>query len=396
MTGTPLDHRKLAAARLAATGIQPFLGTALFALQPTAAVGLGTFAVSPDFVLFIDPIVLDRWNVAQVAGVLLHEVGHVVRDHAGRARSLGVEAADAIRWNVAADAEINDDLLADGAVLPSPVHPRGLGLPEGRTAEHYYWALRNRRFPEVECGSGAHGHADAVTRSALTGPDAPGRPAGLGEGERLLIRRAVADELQRRAGIASGGWARWAEGSIEPRVPWRSLLRRTIHGVGGRQPGGTDFSMGRPSRRSAAPFILPGLVSNPAPISVIVDTSGSMTDGHLAAAWSEVLAAIAAVGHRRDRVTVFSTDTAANRVRVLGRRACLVGGGGTDLGVGIAAALRVRPRVHRIVALTDGWTPWPDAAPACPVTIVLLRDDGLRPSVPAWAEVIDVALAEFA
>lgn len=396
MTSRALDHRKLAAARLAATGIQPFLGTALFALQPTSAVGLGTFAVSPDFVLFIDPVALERWSVPEVAGVLLHEVGHVVRDHAGRARSLGVEARDANRWNIAADAEINDDLITDGAVLPGHVHPRGLGLPEGRTAEQYYWALRNRRLPEIDCGSGAHSHADQVERSWPVHTEAPARPVGLSEGEQLLIRRAVAEELQRQPGTPSAGWTRWAEGSIEPRVHWRSLLRRTVHGSGGRRPGGTDWSMQRPSRRSAPPFVLPGLVSNPAPIGVIVDTSASMTDGHLAAAWSEVLAAIAAVGHRRDRVTVFSTDTVATRIPVLGKRTSLVGGGGTDLGVGIAAAVRVRPKVHRILALTDGWTPWPDSPPRCPLTIVLLRDDGPRPHTPAWADVIEVPMAELA
>ncbi len=364
MTAPGLDHRKLAAARLAATGIQPFLGTALFALQPVAAPGLGTFAVSPDFVLFVDPTILAGWTVPEVAGVLLHEVGHVVRDHAGRARSVGVEPPDAMRWNVAADAEINDDLLQDGAVLPNPVHPRGLGLPVGKTAEQYFWALRGRRLPEVECGSGAHGHADPAELNAVV-LRSDARPPGLGDGEQLLIRRTVPRSCDampgphRRMGSV-------AEGSIEPCVPWRSLLRRTVQGAGGRRPGGADWSMERPSRRSTPPFILPGLVSNPAPIGVIVDTSGSMSDRHLTAAWSEVLGALAAVGHRRDRINVFSTDTAAHRVRLLGRRTSLVGGGGTDLGVGIDAALRVRPRVHRIVALTDGWNPMAGTPAAVP------------------------------
>ena len=45
-------------------------------------------------------------------------------------------------WNLAADAEINDDLVAGDAVKPAAaVTPSALGLPDSLTAEEYWAAL---------------------------------------------------------------------------------------------------------------------------------------------------------------------------------------------------------------------------------------------------------------
>ncbi|HEU5416369.1 MAG TPA: hypothetical protein VFV41_01675, partial [Streptosporangiaceae bacterium] len=115
---TQLDTTRLAAARLRAAQAQPFLAMALYALTPVADPGRGTFGVDERWRLYIDPQQLGDWSVLEVAGVLLHEVGHMVRDHAGRARTVVVTDEPArLRWNLAADAEINDDLLAAAVTL---------------------------------------------------------------------------------------------------------------------------------------------------------------------------------------------------------------------------------------------------------------------------------------
>ena len=57
-----------------------------------------------------------RTPVEELAGVWVHEVSHLLRDHHGRGDRLARERGltglgDRLRMNIAADCEINDDLL---------------------------------------------------------------------------------------------------------------------------------------------------------------------------------------------------------------------------------------------------------------------------------------------
>jgi predicted metal-dependent peptidase len=115
---------------------------------------------------------------------------------------------------------------------------------------------------------------------------------------------------------------------------------------------------------------------------VIVDTSASVSDAELGTAIVEIAGIVRAVGGRRDLVSVLSCDAAVHVTAALcaAEGIPLVGGGGTDLRAGFAKALRVRPRPDVIVALTDGYTPWPDARPSARTVI------GLFSRPPAWRE----------
>jgi hypothetical protein len=70
----------------------------------------------------------------------------------------------------------------------------------------------------------------------------------------------------------------------------------------------------------------------------------------------------------------------------------LIGGGGTDLRAGFAAALRRRPAPDAVVALTDGQTPWPSAKPPCRTVVGLFPREPKAPATvrspppgPAWS-----------
>jgi len=114
----------------------------------------------------------------------VHHVGHLLRDHAARARQLGLGREQANRWVVAADAEINDDLTDIGLDFPiEPVTPESLGQPPHRFAEEYFRALEVVKA-ECDCGSGC----DGMPRQW----DAPG---GMSRPQRHLLRCQVASEV---------------------------------------------------------------------------------------------------------------------------------------------------------------------------------------------------------
>jgi predicted metal-dependent peptidase len=66
----------------------------------------------------------------------------------------------------------------------------------------------------------------------------------------------------------------------------------------------------------------------------------------------------------------------------------VTGRGGTDMGVGIAAACALRPTPNAVVVITDGFTPWPDTKPRIPVVVCLVGSGDLEhvaELVPDWA-----------
>ena len=123
---------------------------------------------------------------------------------------------------------------------------------------------------------------------------------------------------------------------------------------------------------------------------MVCDTSGSMTDDLLAMVLAEVEGLLRALGLAR-QVRVLACDTAvapAQRV-TSARQVQLVGGGGTNMGTGIAAAVALRPRPAITVVLTDGYTPWPADAPKGTRVVVGLLG-AQAPDAPEWARAVRV------
>ncbi|MFF4486576.1 VWA-like domain-containing protein [Streptomyces sp. NPDC001544] len=407
-----LDRDKLFAARLHAARVRPYLATALFALHVVESRQVPTMAVDRHWRCYVSPAFVDRMPVEELAGVWVHEVSHLLRDHHGRsdrvARERGLTGrAERLRMNIAADCEINDDVYGDGLVRPEgAVDPQRLRLPPDELMEDY---LRQFQLGPLlgelawlDCGSGA----DGLDREWDLGPDGA---HGLSEQQRDAVRFRVARGISGRPGNASKGWRRWAEEVFHPPQPWRELLGAAVRSAASAPGVGEDYSYGRPSRRSAGVpgAVLPSLRRRPPRVSVIVDTSGSVSDAELGSALLEVAAIARAVGGRRDLVTVLSCDAAAQAVVPLCRAESipLVGGGGTNLRAGFARALRARPRPDVVVVLTDGHTPWPDTRPSCRTVVGLFPRQGaggswaeddpdyVPPTPPEWARVVAIGSA---
>ncbi|NMO34388.1 hypothetical protein HG826_12440 [Streptomyces sp. GMY01] len=423
---------KLLAARLHAVKVRPYLADALFALHIVEDRSVPTMAVDAYWRCYVSPGFVARMPLEELAGVWVHEVSHLLRDHHGRGERFareheesgpgeesgpneavapgesvapGMSPADGrrrLRRNIAADFEINDDIFGDG--LPRPAGaavPSLLRLPEGLLMEEYLRTASLAALPVelawLDCGSGADGQA----RPWELGPDGA---HGLTRQQRDAVRFRVAEGIKGRPGDAPDGWRRWADEAFHPPQPWRHLLGAAVRSAVGAPGVGENHSYRRPSRRSAGVpgVVLPSLRRTPPRVCVVIDTSGSVSDAELGSALLEVAAIARAVGGRRDLVSVISCDAAAGVAVPLCRAESmeLIGGGGTDLRSGFARALRSRPGPDVIVALTDGQTPWPSAQPPCRTVVGLFPrpadavdeddPDYVPDAPPPWARVVTI------
>ena len=387
MSTLELDQRKLGAARLWAAMRFPYLASALFATRVLPVQQPGVVAVDEAWRVYLDPRLLAAWSVAQTGSMLVHHVGHLLRDHAARATALGLGREQAGRWVLAADAEINDDLMAAGLDFPvEPVTPQALGFPVHRFAEEYFRA-QPAAEQQCDCGSGCDGL-----------PRAWDQPGGIARPDRQLLRCQVASEILRccrgpEAGTVPAGLRRWAEDVLGARVDWRKVLAAEIRRGLAAVAGMVDYSYRKLSRRSTAvdDVILPGFVRPLPELAVVIDTSGSMDEALLSEALAEVDGLVRSLGAGRRRLRIIPSDAAAHGVQrvTAARQVTLLGGGGTNMGEGITAACALKPKPSLVVVLTDGFTPWPAEPPAgVKVVIGQLRSGGSAP--PSWARVVHI------
>jgi predicted metal-dependent peptidase len=405
-----LDHeqrRRWAAARVWAAHQVPYMATALLALDPVVVdqsedpgpgrLDLQAFPVDDAWHVYVDPEVLEATPIPTLGFWLVHQVSHLLRHHGARslakapdgATSLFTRQSDDQRtWNVAADAEINDDLVAGDAGMPSDaVTPNRLGLPDALTAEEYFDALEggiaSPRLEPADCGSGC----DGIPRPWDSGQ------GGLSKTGSQLLEHDVArriKEHQRRIGNTPAGWQRWADELLEPAISWQRLLasavRRGVADVAGR----VDFSYRKPSRRTSVvgDVVLPSLRQPLPKVAMVLDTSGSMSDHMLAQSLAEVGGVLRSLGVAGRDLKIVCCDAKAFEAQKVmkAKDVQLLGGGGTDMGAGLAKAAELRPQPDLVIVLTDGFTPWPQAAPnGIPVIVGLMDPNG---SVPPWAKTI--------
>ncbi len=397
-----------AAARLWAATRFPYLATGVFGAQVIPAAGSGTVSVDESWRMRADPELTAAWTPAQLGSVLIHHVCHLLRTHGERAQAAGAGPADARAWVRAADAEINDDLVPAGLELPGrPVLPHDLHARDGLLAEQYFDHIRARQAsaPGASGGTDAGGgdrsaHSESEgwldCGSGADGVPRPGDgPGGLPAWQAGLLRRQVAQDViahARQAGSVPAGLLRWAQETLHPKVDWRRLLAAELRRAIAQVSGAVDYSYRRPSRRSAVAgdVVLPALRRPVPEVAVVCDTSGSMTEDLLAMVLAEVEGLLRSLGLAR-QVRVLACDTAvapAQRVTAA-RQVQLIGGGGTDMGAGLAAAVALRPRPAVTVVLTDGYTPWPADAPKGTRVVVGLLG-AQAPPAPGWARAVRV------
>lgn len=241
------------------------------------------------------------------------------------------------------------------------------------------------------CGSCATGQQEPWE----DGPPSDASP-GTGKAEGKLIRRDVARQIvehSRSRGTVPGHWTRWAEDNLKPKINWRRELATAIRHAVADIAGAVDYSYRKPSRRQGqignGKVVLPSLRRPIPSVAVVVDTSGSMSDQMLSQALAEVSGILKGMGHR-EGVHVIACDAQVHTCRKVfsPRQIQLAGGGGTDMGEGIHAAMKLRPQPQVVVVITDGFTPYPETPPKGTRVIIALTD--AQGDSPPWAKTVKV------
>jgi predicted metal-dependent peptidase len=221
------------------------------------------------------------------------------------------------------------------------------------------------------------------------------REVGVSEAVAKVAVRQTAEEVLKRAskepGSVPAGILRAAEAILKPRVDWKSVLRakvgKAIVDLNARERP----TYHRPHRRQGAlgNVLLPGAYGLKPEVAVVIDTSGSMGEKELGQALGELKALL-----RHHRPTVYTVDAevhTAQKVFSL-EQVRLLGGGGTDMGLGIEKA--VEDGHELVVVLTDGYTPWPEKPPRATVVVGLIHPKGEEPpKAPPWAKAVPIPVS---
>jgi predicted metal-dependent peptidase len=351
----------------------PFFAPILLRLQFEADSGIPTAAVDKKFRLLYNPKFIEKGlSVAIVA--ILHEILHVFYLH-------NVDRIDSLMESnsekalIAADLEINDDLIEllssrldfyisrsedikkiieDGIVFLTGelLLPEKFKLPNNLTVFEYFKKLKgNNKKKNHIC---FHKVDKEIERDI----------------ENVIKRTAqeiinYANSYSKLAGNLPDNLVRTAKEILKPRnIPWDVELFNSIVSSVNDRIGKSISTFKYPNRRYESDIIYPSYLSNKPLISVIIDTSGSMSEEDLGLALGVVANALESFD---THIEVYAGDTEIHSQTIVKdifdlERIQLIGGGGTDMADIIKSIQEQRPEIPEvIIVITDGYTTWPES-----------------------------------
>jgi predicted metal-dependent peptidase len=374
---------RLAQERMAAK--YPFHIALLSRMHVVASPPVGTMAVQAEgdqVALLHSPDYIFSISIAELVGVLVHEVLHVLFGHLSMtAKDYPNQAALTIAQEVTVNEYIVEPLPGKPVLLKD--YPM---LPLGESTEERYRRLKDI-IPEAQSiqtlddhqNWGDAGAAQTVRQAieealALAGPD--NVPAELRD---ILTELGIGDT----AGNQLERISKDRRGSVD----WRTLLHRYVGQVLERRP-----TYARPPRRFPELVgIVPGQArqASKPKIMAVIDTSASITPELLTLIDGE-LRRLA----KNNEVLVVECDCRIHRVYAYDRREGLrdvQGRGGTDLRPPFERAFLREHQPDLVVYMTDGCGPVPKCKPRIPV-IWCLVPGGQVPT--DWGRIIHMRTSD--
>jgi len=303
--------------------------------MPTAWTNGLSIGLNPDLVL--------RSNVAELTGVFMHELGHVIYDHIPIALE-NKEWIDRKRHNIAGDHHINLKNKAAGYILPHWIDPY---------EDPQYIGMSTMAIYEV---------LPATPPPPATGKISMGNDIRMPEGmpaeefkERVvgnIIKATMQAQMADDYGSVPGHIQRIVDEITHPKLPWWIILQNHMAAY-----AKEDYSMRRINRKYMPEFIIPGLWSESMDHMLAAsDCSGSISAEELAIGLGETRYVFDVLKPKSLRLMSFDVDIHFNELFEEGAelpdKIDLMGGGGTDVNLILKYIREEDPKLSLI--FTDG------------------------------------------
>jgi predicted metal-dependent peptidase len=310
----------------------PFFGTLLINAPWREDESVPTAATDGKGLMF-NPKFMETLNEKQMAGVVLHELGHVFLQHVPRMRD--IFRHDPVVANIAADIVVNgiiDDNrleLPDGAVRDDKL--KHLSVRE------VYSVLKQKQSKDKNYLKKKFG-VEQVNVCLVDGDGDGNDPNGSGGGTFIdndgnaveapdwkdVLNKAATIARMKKAGPVGAAMDRLFKELLEPSIDWRTLLYKYI------TEARTDFE-GYDRRFAYRNLYLDDFAGSTVHVLVYIDVSGSIEEKVLTEFISELNGAVSAVNSIKGEVYCFDTQLhPVCEIADLSNSFRLIGGGGTD------------------------------------------------------------------
>lgn len=378
--------------------------------------------------IYFGPRFLDELSDGELDFVMMHEIMHVVLSHCLR----GIDR-DARLFNVACDIVVNSNILLSNNNDISSIELSKYGVamhiaPDGKEGHNYTAEQVYEMFPAGggldDGGADGNGNDDGKSGSGggtdkSDGGQGKGKGKNKSKGNSGKVKGAQFDDHSRWGSVDEDGLLKdlWVKrfsdafkaievrdpsnerGSIpkfarrimdellSPQTDWRTVLNDFV------QEEVVDYSFSPPDRRYDGPFMLPDFNEKEDSVEDVlfmIDTSGSMSDKMITAAYSEVKGAIDQFNGRLKGWLGFFDAAIIEPVPFESVEEFSVikpaGGGGTDFGIIFKYILKhMDEPPASIIILTDGYAPFPPESVALGIPVLWLINNDIVS--PPWGRI---------
>ena len=442
--------RRLLQSRMRLLCSHGFFGLLLMHMRYAVDEAVATACTDGELITFGTDF-LAELNDTELDFVMMHEVMHAALLHCVRGKD-----CDQQLFNIACDIVVNSNILHENGMRPESITLRIEGEPamhlapngkEGHlyTAEEVYAMLLKKQSGSGKSGGDGqsqekNGNANGSASSQGNKNGDRTQPGGDSDGartkgKRLGSKSAGADNVgttwddhsrwgtaKTPAEILDGLWTQHTRDAAEAmsireaatgcgslpllakrildslkksQTDWRTVLHDFV------QEDVVDYSFSPPDRRFAdSPFFLPDFNEKDESIKNVlfmIDTSGSMSDAMITAAYSEVVGAIEQFGGKLSGLLGFFDHAMTEPEPFTDKDELLlirpVGGGGTSFEpIFRYATTEMEEPPSSIIILTDGFAPFPDKSATADIPVLWIINN--EEVDPPWGKVVRLSQNE--